>query len=185
MGGATTSPRPGQTARLGASLAGNGVNFNVYSKYAHRIELLLFDHETDAEPSDIYELDPALHRTYHYWHCLLPGIGAGQFYGYRVHGPWQPERGLRFDGRQLLLDPYGLAVVTPPGQRRSEANSSGSGLALARKSIVVDPERYDWEGDRPLRRPRRKPSCTNSTWLASRAIRVQGWPLRRRAPMRV
>ncbi len=118
--------------------------------------MLLFDHETDAEPSDIYELDPALHRTYHYWHCLLPGIGAGQFYGYRVHGPWQPERGLRFDGRQLLLDPYGLAVVTPPGQRRSEANSSGSGLALARKSIVVDPERYDWEGDRPLRRPRRE-----------------------------
>ncbi len=118
--------------------------------------MLLFDHETDAEPSSIYELDPALHRTYHYWHCLVPGIGAGQLYGYRVHGPWQPERGLRFDGRQLLLDPYGLAVATPPGQRRSEAGSSGSDLALARKSIVVDPERYDWEGDRPLRRPRRE-----------------------------
>ena len=56
-------------------------------------------------------IDPATNRTYHYWHIFVPGIKAGQIYGYRVSGPFDPSRGMRFDGRKLLLDPYGLAVV--------------------------------------------------------------------------
>jgi glycogen operon protein len=73
-----------------------------------------------------------------------------------VHGPWRPEQGLRFDGRNLLLDPYSLAVVTPPGYERQAGRSSSDGLATAMKSVVADPTLYDWEGDAPLRRPRRE-----------------------------
>ena len=89
---------------------------------------------------------------------IFPGRGGGpgQIYGYRVHGPWRPEQGLRFDGRNLLLDPYSLAVVTPPGYERQAGLSSGDGLATAMKSVVADPTLYDWEGDAPLGRPRRE-----------------------------
>jgi len=106
----------GSSAHLGAVVTAAGVNFCVYSKYATRVELLLFDREDAADPCHVVELDPVRQRTYHYWHCQITGIGPGQIYGYRVHGPWQPGRGLRFDGRNLLLDPYGLAVVTPAGR---------------------------------------------------------------------
>mgnify|MGYP001810561596 CR=1 FL=1 len=98
--------RQGHTAHLGSQVTPGGVNFNVYSKYATAAELLLFDHEDAAEPSRCFPLDPRRHRTYHYWHCEVEGIGPGQIYAYRVEGPWAPERGLRFDSRNLLLDPY-------------------------------------------------------------------------------
>ncbi len=147
----------GSTAHLGSEVTATGVNFCVYAKHATRVELLLFDREEAAAPSASFDLDPRRHRTYHYWHAHLEGIGAGQIYGYRVHGPWDPARGLRFDARNLLLDPYGLAVVTPPGYRRRQGRSSGGeDFAGAMKSVVVDPSAYDWEGDRPLRRPRRE-----------------------------
>ncbi|MEB3321487.1 MAG: glycogen debranching protein GlgX, partial [Synechococcaceae cyanobacterium] len=153
----TTGLRRGSTAHLGSEVTATGVNFCVYAKHATRVELLLFDREEAAAPSASFDLDPRLHRTYHYWHAHLEGIGAGQIYGYRVHGPWDPARGLRFDARNLLLDPYGLAVVTPPGYRRRQGRSSGGeDFAGAMKSVVVDPSDYDWEGDRPLRRPRRE-----------------------------
>ncbi|MCT0212523.1 MULTISPECIES: glycogen debranching protein GlgX [unclassified Synechococcus] len=146
----------GSSGRLGASVTATGVNFCLYSKHATRVELLLFDRVDAADPCRVVELDPMRQRTYHYWHCLLEGLGHGQIYGYRVHGPWQPEQGLRFDGRNLLLDPYGHAVVTPPGYERQAGRSSGSGLATAMKSVVADPSLYDWEGDAPLRRPGRE-----------------------------
>jgi len=146
----------GSSAHLGAAVTPEGVNFCVYSKFATGVELLLFDREDAAEPCQVVELDPVRHRTYHYWHCHIAAIVPGQIYGYRVHGPWQPERGLRFDGRNLLLDPYGLSVVTPPGYLRCNGPSSGEGLATAMKSVVVDPTLYDWEDDQPLRRHRRE-----------------------------
>lgn len=146
----------GSSSYLGTFVTDVGVNFCVYSKYATRIELLLFDREDAAEASCIVELDPASQRTYHYWHCHVVGIGPGQIYGYRAHGPWRPEQGLRFDGRNLLLDPYSLAVVTPPGYGRHIGRSSGDGLATAMKSVVANPTLYDWQGDEPLRRPRRE-----------------------------
>ena len=64
-------------------------------------------------PARIIELDPRTHRTYHYWHAFVPEVAAGQLYGYRVHGPFAPERGLRFDPDKLLLDPYGRCVAEP------------------------------------------------------------------------
>ena len=59
--------------------------------------MLLFDRADDAKPSRVVELDPAVHRTYHYWHAFVPGVKAGQLYGYRLHGPSNPGRGVRFD----------------------------------------------------------------------------------------
>ncbi|TVS05661.1 MAG: glycogen debranching enzyme GlgX [Cyanobium sp. PLM2.Bin73] len=147
---------PGSSAHLGAVVTAAGVNFSVYSKHATRVELLLFDREDSADPCHVVELDPVRQRTYHYWHCQITGIGPGQIYGYRVHGPWLPGRGLRFDGRNLLLDPFALAVATPAVNARYEGRSNRGDLAAAMKSVVVDPTLYDWEGDSPLRRPRRE-----------------------------
>ena len=146
--------RPGHTAHLGSKVTTAGVNFTLYSKYATKVELLLFDREDAAEPSHRISLDPLRHRTYHYWHCQVEGIGPGQIYAYRVDGPWAPERGLRFDARNLLLDPYGLAVVLPPGRESQPGRSDADNPATAMKSVVADPQAYDWEEDRPLQRPR-------------------------------
>ncbi len=92
------------------------------------------------------------HRTYHYWHALVPGIGAGQVYGYRVHGPHDPARGMRFDGNKVLFDPYGRALARPRHYDRDAACRPGDNAATALKSVVVDARGYDWEGDRPLQR---------------------------------
>ena len=76
----------------------------------------------------------------------MPGIVAGQAYGFRVRGPSAPERGLRFDGDKILIDPYGRGLAVPAGYHRE-----GGGPSM--KSVVVDVSAYDWEGDRPLERP--------------------------------
>src|SRR5215468_43342 len=82
-----------------------------------------------------------------------PGLAAGQVYAYRAHGPFAPERGLRFDKEKALLDPHGIAVAVPDAYDRQAAARPGDNAASAMKSVVADPSRYDWEGDRPLRRP--------------------------------
>ena len=143
----------GRSAPLGATPRGNGVNFSVYSRDASSIELLLFDREDDAQPARVICLDPFLNRTYHYWHVFVPGVQAGQIYGYRVHGPFDPARGTRFDGSKVLLDPYGRGVVVPETFSREEAHKTGDNAATAMKSVVVDSSLYDWEGDAPLARP--------------------------------
>ena len=88
-----TAVGPGTTAPLGATVYANGVNFSVFSKHATLIELLLFADGDAAEPTRIIELDAGRHRSYHYWHAFVPGIGPGQVYGYRAHGPNDPRRG--------------------------------------------------------------------------------------------
>ena len=100
----------------------------------------------------VVDLDPRSHRTYHYWHAFVPGIGAGQVYAYRAFGPFDPGRGLRFDPSKVLLDPYGRAVVVPEAYSRRQASEYGRSDAIAMKSVVIDPAAYDWEGDAPLRR---------------------------------
>jgi glycogen operon protein len=131
----------------------NGVNFSVFSKSATLVELLLFDDENAAQPAKVIPLDAKRHRTYHYWHVFIPDLKPGQIYGYRAHGPFAPERGFRFDGEKVLLDLYGLAVAVPEDYNRGAASRPGDNAAVAMKSVVVDPGRYDWEGDLPLRRP--------------------------------
>lgn len=129
-----------------------GTNFSVFSRLATRVELLLFDHLDDGRPCRVVELEPNRHRTYHYWHAFVPGVEAGQLYGYRVHGPFDPTRGLRFDATKVLLDPYGRGVVVPSTYDRQVAAHPGDSAAAAMKSVVVDNGTYDWEGDAPPRR---------------------------------
>jgi isoamylase len=142
-------PTRGESAPLGATPGRGGVNFSVYAKQATAVELLFFDRVDDPRPAGSVRIDPEANRTYHYWHVFVPGIAAGQFYGYRVEGPADPANGLRFDGRRVLLDPYGRGVAVPDGYTRNTAQS----VATAMKSVVVDSSAYDWEGDAPLRHP--------------------------------
>ncbi|MFM7265810.1 MAG: glycogen debranching protein [Cyanobium sp.] len=141
---ALPSPRSGMGAPLGATLTADGVNFSLYAREATAVCLCLFDAVDDPEPRAVYRLADEQHRTAHYWHIHLRGLAEGQLYAYRLEGPQEPARGLRFDPSRLLIDPYGLALARP-------ADS-----ALPWKSVVVDPDRYDWEGDQPLRRPVRE-----------------------------
>jgi isoamylase len=141
------------SASPGATVHPDGVNFSVFAKNATAIELLFFDDVNDATPARAIELDPQTQRTYHYWHVFVPGVTPGQVYGYRAHGPFEPERGLRFDGTKVLLDPYGRSVAVPEAYNRGAASRPGDNAASAMKSVVADPSRYDWEGDQPLRRP--------------------------------
>ena len=106
---------PGQSYPLGATPQPGGVNFSVYSKHCEALELLLFDRLDASRPARVIELDPSLnHRTFHYWHAFVPGIGLGQVYAYRAKGRWAPEKGFRYDSDKVLLDPYGKAVAVPP-----------------------------------------------------------------------
>ncbi len=138
---------------IGATLERGGANFCIYSRTAESIELLFFDRVDDARPSRIVPIDPRTNRSYHYWHAFVPGVQAGQIYGFRAHGPFAPERGLRFDPSKLLLDPYGRAVAVPRNYSRDAARLERDNIATAMKSVVADPRAYDWEGDLPLKRP--------------------------------
>jgi glycogen operon protein len=142
----------GVSAPLGATVRPGGVNFSVFSKSADLVELLLFDDEAATQPARVISLAADQHRTYHYWHIFVPGLQPGQIYAYRAHGAFAPESGYRFDGGKVLLDPYGLAVAVPDTYDRWAAARPGDNAAVAMKSVVADPDRYDWEGDLPLRR---------------------------------
>ena len=130
-----------------------GVHFSLYAERATAVELLFFHTVDDAAPSQIIRLDARRHRTQSYWHASVPGATVGQVYGFRVYGPSAPERGLRFDPTKVLLDPYGLAVAVPAAYDRQAAVNPGDNCGVAMKSVVADPECYDWEGDRTLNRP--------------------------------
>jgi isoamylase len=143
----------GESYPLGATISLDGANFSVFSRGASAVELLLFDREDDIRPSRVIPIDPATNRTYHYWHVFVSGVRQGQIYGYRVHGPWDPTNGMRFDPTKVLLDPYGRGVAVPKNYSRDAIRANDENIAAVMKSIVVDPQAYDWEGDAPLRRP--------------------------------
>src|SRR5580704_7692356 len=143
----------GASAPLGATVSAGGVNFSLYSRHATGVDLLFFDRDDDERPSRIIHFDPVANRTSDYWHAFVPDARPGQIYGYRVHGPFDPASGLRFDSTKLLLDPYGRAVVIPGSYSRDAAMHPGDDTGSAMKNVVVDPSNYDWEGDAPLRRP--------------------------------
>jgi isoamylase len=143
----------GQSSPLGATVSTDGTNFSVYSKHATRVELLLFDCVDDVSPKRVISIDPATNRTYHYWHIFVPEVKAGQIYGYRAKGAFDPPSGMRFDPDKALLDPYGCGVVVPKNYSRGAASRPGDNAATAMKSVVADPHTYNWDGDAPLRRP--------------------------------
>ncbi|WP_394850007.1 glycogen debranching protein GlgX [Pendulispora brunnea] len=148
---------PGSSYPLGATWDGSGVNFALYSEGAEAVELCLFD------AAGTETRFPLAHRTAFTWHAYAPGLGPGQRYGYRVHGPYRPEQGLRFNPNVVLLDPYAKAV---DGVERWEAGcfayrvgeASGDLAPIESEAlgvprgIVIDGE-FDWEGDTPLRIP--------------------------------
>lgn len=145
--------RTGSTRPLGATVYAQGVNFCIYSKHCKRMELLLFERPEDPKPAQVIELDPDDNRTYHYWHVFVPGIGSGQAYAFRAHGPHEPAQGLRFDPQKVLLDPFGRAVANWQNYSREAATVPGDNCAQALRSVVVDTGLYDWEDDTHPRRP--------------------------------
>ena len=149
----TTRQLYGSASPLGASIYSNGLNFSVFSRDAQGVDLLLFEGSDQEAPSRVVELDPVHNRTYHYWHVFISGLSHGQVYAFRVHGQFAPERGMRFDPEKILLDPYGRAVGIPFAYNRETLRKPGDTAACGMKSIVVDLDSYDWEGDSPLHIP--------------------------------
>jgi len=98
---------PGTPYPQGATWDGKGVNFSLFSAASDAVELCLFDSADDEEESHRIRFTA---RTNGVWHIYLPGVKPGQLYGYRVHGPYEPEKGLRFNANKLLLDPYAKAI---------------------------------------------------------------------------
>src|SRR5256885_15977830 len=95
---------PGSSYPLGATYDGSGTNFALFSEIAQRVELCLFDEDGTETRVPLPERDAFV------WHGYLPNVGPGQRYGFRVHGPFDPEKGLRCNAKKLLLDPYAKAI---------------------------------------------------------------------------
>jgi glycogen operon protein len=148
-----SSITPGRATPLGATVYPDGVNFSLFSKNATAVDLLLFAGPDDDRAARVVPLEPLRHRTFYYWHAFVPAVEAGQIYAYRAHGPHRPRQGHLFDPNKVLLDPYGKAVAVPRRFSRAAARRPGDNAATAMKSVVTEPNGYDWEGDRPLGRP--------------------------------
>jgi glycogen operon protein len=142
---------PGRPYPLGAQFDGYGTNFAVYSGVADRVELSLFD------PEEIrIELNRGIGQI---WHVYLPLVGPGTRYGFRVHGPWDPARGLRCNPNKLLVDPYARAISEGldwcPALRGDDGNggpSTEDSAGHTFRSVVVQPY-FDWGNDRRLEIP--------------------------------
>jgi isoamylase len=155
---------PGGPFPLGANHDGRGTNFSLFSENAEGVELCLFA----DDPRDPAERRIALtERRAHNWHCYVPGVEPGQRYGFRVHGPYDPDSGHRFNPAKLLIDPYAKAIegtvdwsvdadvlpYVPNGDPDDDSEPDDDDDASAvPKSIVID-EWFNWEGDRRLEIP--------------------------------
>jgi glycogen operon protein len=106
--------RAGSPLPLGTQESGNGVNFAIFSRNASRVRLELFNHPEDAVPARAIDLDSARNRTGDMWHVWVKGIPSGQLYAYRVDGPYEPNKGHRFNFKKLLLDPFATAISQLP-----------------------------------------------------------------------
>jgi glycogen operon protein len=152
MGHTKYSVERGKPHPLGARVTEEGVNFSVFSSHATRVELLIFDQHDDREPVQEISLDPVKNKSFVFWHCHVKGLRAGAHYAYRVDGPWEPHNGHRFNRNKVLLDPYALGNTNTLWQR-GDACGGEDNLGTSMRSVVVDTDDYDWEGDRPLDRP--------------------------------
>jgi isoamylase len=152
---------PGKTYPRGPTWDRKGVNFSLFSENATAVELLLFDKPDAAEPSAVL---PFRERTAETWHGYVPGIGPGQLYGYRVHGPYEPSKGHRFNPNKLLIDPYAKAITGDVtwddavfGYRIGDKAEDLSfderpSAGFVPKCVVID-HRFDWGDDTQLRIP--------------------------------
>ncbi|OWY18147.1 glycogen debranching enzyme GlgX [Thioclava sp. JM3] len=151
-------PFAGRPDTLGARVTGDGVNFAIFSGEAEKVELCLFDDEGKEELTrlEMPQQEGGI------WFGHLPGAQEGLAYGYRVHGPFAPEDGLRFNPNKLLLDPYAMAMRGylkwddalfgyPVGDSDLEQDTRDSAPFMP-KAIVADPQ-FDWDQDQVLHRP--------------------------------
>jgi isoamylase len=150
---------PGRPSPVGATWTGSTTNFSLFSEHGTAVELCLFDDDGNEERV------PMVEAKSFYWHVELPDVGPGQRYGYRVHGPWDPANGHRFNPAKLLIDPYAKAIeggvdedaastlpYVPGGEDADLEIDDEDDAAAIPKSIVVD-ESFDWEGVEPPRTP--------------------------------
>jgi isoamylase len=151
---------PGKPYPLGATWDGEGVNFALFSEHAQKVELCLFD---EAGRREIHRIS-LTEQTDQVWHCYLPEARPGLRYGYRVSGPYEPSKGLRFNRNKLLLDPYAKQIQN--GIKWHDANFGyrighrNADLSFDRrdsahgmlKGVVVDPA-FTWGSDRPPHTP--------------------------------
>ncbi|MDQ1419553.1 MAG: isoamylase [Acidimicrobiaceae bacterium] len=143
----------GRPQPLGATRDADGVNFSVYSEYATSLSLLLFDSQESADPDHVLVLDPDVNKSFHFWHVHVSGITPGQLYNFRAGGPHDTSvSGCRFNPNKVLIDPYALGNVNSLWSRTC-ALGPGDNVGAAMRSVVIDPDDYDWEGDEPLRIP--------------------------------
>ncbi|HWS02821.1 MAG TPA: glycogen debranching protein GlgX, partial [Gammaproteobacteria bacterium] len=160
MNAASTAVWPGQPYPLGATWDGEGVNFALFSEYAEKVELCLFDERGRRETARI----SVQWQTDQVWHCYLPEARPGQLYGYRVHGPYDPNNGHRYNPNKLLLDPYAKDIV---GQVRWNDALFGYTIGDKAEDLSPDPRNsahgvpksrvidtaFTWGDDQPLRTP--------------------------------
>lgn len=144
---------PGKPYPLGATYDGSGVNFALFSAIADQVELCLIDDDQNEERIELSEVDA------HVWHAYIPNLQPGQRYGYRVHGPYAPERGHRCNPAKLLLDPYAKAIEGKGDGGQPlfsydfgdpDSFNDEDSLGHTMYSIVVNPF-FDWGDDRPPR----------------------------------
>jgi glycogen operon protein len=151
---------PGKPHPLGAVWDGQGTNFALFSEHAAAVEVCFYNRPEDAEHATSVTLSQ---RTQRIWHGYLPDVRPGQLYGYRVHGPYAPEQGHRFNPAKLLVDPYARALSGPVrwsdavfgytiGAEDTDAADPWDDAASIPKSVVVDPS-FPWGDDRPLSTP--------------------------------
>src|SRR6201984_1896128 len=149
----------------GAHQRGDGVNFALFSRHATRVRLELYQNADDSTATRIIELDPMRHRTGDVWHGWVRSIPAGQLYGYRIEGPYQPEQGHRFNPHKLLLDPFARAIAGAKdwdflAARGYDSSSGQTDLSISTvddagttpKSIFTLDD-FDWEMDSPPKHP--------------------------------
>lgn len=149
----TGSPYP-----LGATYDGEGVNFALFSENAEAVELYLYDSSNQQEIENFKITE----KTHQVWHIYVSGIKPGQLYGYRVHGPYDPAQGHRFNPHKLLIDPYAKAIsgVVQWNDALFAYNIGEDDLSLdttdsapfVPKSVVIDGH-FDWGDDHPPRIP--------------------------------
>ena len=150
---------PGRPYPLGATWDGEGVNFAIFSENATAVELCLFDHPAHSEETHRIRVEEC---TDYVWHVYLPEVRPGQHYGYRVHGPYEPEAGHRFNPAKLLLDPYGKAIAGSIdwsgalygyqiGDPREDVSRNDEDSAGRMPKCVVIDQAFTWGGDQLLR----------------------------------
>jgi glycogen operon protein len=139
----------GRPSPLGATVKESGVNFALFSEHATKVELCLFASPDATSETERISL-PA--KTHQVWHGLFPNLKPGQVYGYRVHGPYDPVRGHRFNPRKVLLDPYAKLIARGLRWDRSILDQDSDTAPFAPLGRVVDTS-FTWGNDRSPRTP--------------------------------